>query len=341
MFISDLAMNKFCSILLLLAAGLLISCGPDSDKTGTETDLSEIQIDQVEIQRYGEALFAINPDSLPSALRELQPEFPVFLNADLEDTLNIIQLYDFITDPVNLMLYDSVMAKYPDLASYENQFTDAFKRFRYYFPDKEIPEVYSYVSGLVFENPVQFITGDMIIALDMYLGEEMEVYRRLGLPRYRIARMNENYIVRDGIYELYYYHFLERPGENVLQKMISKGKHLYFLDAIIPGTPDQVKIGYPEEKLKWCIENESNIWAFIIENELLYASDAYTIRKFFTDGPFTSQFSQESPARIGEWLGWQMIRAFMKNNPETTLEQMLQMEDAQLILSRSGYKPRR
>ncbi len=341
LFFSSLAMKKILRTFLFIVAIYFISCSPGNEKRGEQIDLSRIDIEPVNIRRYGKALFSIDEDSLAPALKKLQPEFPVILNADLDDTLNIIQLHDFITDPLNQRLYDSVMVRFPDLSAYEDQFTDAFKRFRYYFPDKEIPEVYTYVSGLVFENPVQFINGEMIIALDMYLDEEMEIYRRLGLPLYRIKRMNENHVVRDGVYELYYYHFLKRPGDNVLQKMISTGKHLYFLDALIPETPDHIKIGYPQEKLQWCNENESNIWAFLIENELMYASDAYTLRKFFTDGPFTSQFSRESPARIGEWLGWQIIRAFMKNNPGTSLEEMLAMEDAQLILKKSGYKPRR
>ncbi len=323
---------------ILILTALLVSCSQGSDRSeGFDPD--EIDVAPVKIHRYGEALFSIDPDSLAPQLRRLAPQFPVFLDADLSDTLNIIQLYDFVTDTLNRRLYDSVMAEYPDLTPYEKQFTLAFKRFRYYFPDKEIPQVYSYVSGLVFENPVQFISGDMIIALDMYLGRRMEVYRKLRIPLYRINRMNSSYIVRDGIYELYYYNFLEKPGDNVLQKMISKGKHLYFLDALLPDVPDHIKIGYPEKKLEWCRQNESNIWAFMIENELLYASDAYTLRKFFTDGPFTAQFSNQSPARLGEWLGWQIIRSFMKNNPEVTLNELMRLDDAQQILKRSHYKP--
>lgn len=331
-------MQKNLILLTLLSVFFLVCCSPNGQKR-EEQKLSGISIEPVQIQRYEKALFTLNPDSLGKGLRRIAEKFPVFLDAELHDTLNIIQLHEFVTNPLNIRLYDSVVTKYPTLTHFENQFTKAFKWFRYYFPGKEIPDVNSYVSGLVFDYPVQFIRGDMIIALDMYLGENMEVYRKMGIPRYKIMRMNSDYIVRDGIYELYYYHFLEKPGKNVLEKMISKGKHLYFLDALLPNTPDHKKIGYPEEKLQWCIRNERNLWAFMIENELLYASDAYTLRKFFNDGPFTSQFSNDSPARLGEWLGWQIIRAFMKNNPQVTLKQLLKINDPQEILKRSGYKP--
>jgi hypothetical protein len=187
--------------------------------------------------------------------------------------------------------------------------------------------------------PVQFLSGDMIIAMDMYLGKDQEAYRGLGLPLYKIDRMNKHYIVRDGIYELYYYHFLKKPGKNVLEKMMEEGKQLYFLDAMLPETPNNIKIGYTENQLKWCETNEQNIWAFMIENELLYSSNSNTLRKFFTDGPFSNDFSRESPARIGEWLGWQIIRSYMKKNPDVTLEELFTNEDAQELLAKSGYRP--
>nr|NQU93920.1 hypothetical protein [Bacteroidota bacterium] len=324
---------------VLLLAGIISCSGPDQRKL--TADISDIDIPETKMMRYEKALFAIDPDSLKNGLKGIAYDFPIFLNADLDDTLNLIQMHGFVTSELNIKLYDSVESQYPDLSEYEKQITNAFKYFKYHFPDKDLPKIFSYVSGLIFEYPVQFINGDMIIALDMYLGSDFPEYRKLRLPLYKINRMNHKYILRDGIYELYYYHFLEKQGKNVLEQMISKGKHLYFLDAIVPDVPDHIKIGYPEEKSNWCIANESNIWAFIIENELLYASDSETIRKFFTDGPFTHSFSVESPARIGEWMGWQIIRAYMNNNPDITLTEMLEEEDAQKILEESGYKPRR
>jgi len=302
-------------------------------------DLTKINLAKVKIDRYEKTLFNLTGDNLKQELKSIAPDFPVFLNADLDDTLNLIQLHDFITNPLNRGLYDSVMKNFPDLTRYELQLTNAFKRFRYFFPDKELPDVFSYVSGLIFEQPVQFIAGDMIVALDMYLGENLIEYRKIGLPFYKIERMNSNFITRDCIYDMYFYHFLKKPGENILEKMIEEGKHLYFLDALLPETQDHIKIGYPPEKLEWCKNNESNLWAFMIENELLFSSDNNIFRKFFTDGPFSHSFSNDSPARLGEWLGWQIVRSYMKNNPGVTPEQLFLEQDAEKILKQSKYKP--
>ncbi|OQX76531.1 MAG: hypothetical protein B6D64_09690 [Bacteroidetes bacterium 4484_276] len=324
--------------LRLIMISLLISCTNSSDSR-LSIDTSDIKIKPVEIKRYEKALFTIDQGSLKQGLKKISTQFPVFLDVDLDDTLNLIRLHEFITNPLNVELYNKTTSKYPNLTIYNQQFTEAFKRFKYFFPEKSLPQIFSYVSGLLYEMPIQFISGDMIIALDMYLGKSLEAYRRLGLPLYKIDRMNENFIVRDGVYELYYYHFLKKPGKNVLEKMIAEGKHLYFLDAMLPEIDDHIKIGYTQDQLKWCEENEKNIWAFIIENELLYSSNTKTLRNFFTDGPFTHDFSKESPARIGEWIGWQIVRSYMKKHPGLPLEQLFMEEDAQAVLMKSVYKP--
>jgi CheY-like chemotaxis protein len=112
-----------------------------------------------------------------------------------------------------------------------------------------------------------------------------------------------------------------------------------LLDLMLPETPDTVKIGYTQKQLAWCRDNEKNIWAFLIDNELLYASGAETMRKFFTDGPFTHEFSRQAPARIGEWTGWQIVRSYMLKNPTVTPAQLFADDDAQSILIKSGYRP--
>ncbi len=337
-------MNNIPSIfslnIILITVLLFTSCGGQKQRNHA-IDTSGMSIDPVTISRYEQALFAINPDSMRDGLKRIAPDFPVFLGVDLDDSLNVFQLHQFVTDPVNLSLFEMVSETYPDLTRFEDDFYEAFKHFRYHFPDLELPVIATYVSGLIYELPVQFFDNKMIVALDMYLGEGIEHYRRFGIPLYRIQRMTDAHLVRDGMFELYYYHFLERPGSNVLERMISKGKHLYFLDAMLPGTPDHIKIGYPEDKLKWCFANESNIWAFMIQNELLYASDVATMRRFFTDGPFTSQFSHESPARIGEWVGWQIVRSYMNNNRNVTLGELILEEDFRMIFDKSRYRPSR
>ncbi|RLD54593.1 MAG: gliding motility lipoprotein GldB, partial [Bacteroidetes bacterium] len=222
----------------------------------------------------------------------------------------------------------------------ENELTDAFKHLKYYFPDFEAPDVYTYISGFDHEYPIHYDGRIMLIALDMYLGQDYGPYKKLGVPEYRVRKFNRAYITRDCIEQVAKaINNSSSHEKNLLDIMIGRGKVLYFLDAIIPGTNDSIKIKYSGQQIMWAINNEPKLWAFLIENELLYSSDKNVEKKLLLDAPFTSYFGNESPPRLGEWIGWKIVSRFMESNPDVELEALLKEEDSQGILHKSGYKP--
>ena len=158
---------------------------------------------------------------------------------------------------------------------------------------------------------------------------------------YLTSRMDQPYIVSTSI-ETILRHWLQTEVvfEHLLDRMITEGKILYLLDRILPNTNDEFKIGYTAEEIHWCQKHESNLWAYFIENERLYVSDPLVVNRYTRDGPFTSAFGRESPSRTAIWIGWQIVRHYMKNNTETSLKKMLTLPSEQ-ILQESGYRPGR
>jgi len=322
----------------LLLIVTLAGC-PSGDK---KVDVSNVQIDDVKIKRYGQALFNLNPKNLGNELQDIWPDYYFFLGDDFRDTLNIIQIHQFITDAFNQDIAAACNTKYPNLEDIEQQLFHAFKYLKYYFPQIQIPQVYSYVSGLNYEMPVAIIDSVMIIALDMYLGADFEPYKKVGLPVYKIRRMDRPFLVNDCLKEMARIKLIKEPGGNTtLDQMIYHGKLLYYLDAVMPEIHDSIKIGYTENQINWCRKNESSVWAFIIERDLLFATDDYKINKLIQDGPFTSGLPDESPAMLGRWMGWQIVRSYMKKNKSLPISDLFNITDAQQILNESGYKPGR
>ena len=84
---------------------------------------------------------------------------------------------------------------------------------------------------------------------------------------------------------------------------------------------------------------EKSIWAFLIENKLLFNTDKFTINKYILEGPFTTDFGRETPARAAVWIGYRITEAFMTKNPEVSLQQLMEMRDYLKILNQSGYNP--
>ena len=329
---------KRIHLLLIITALAFQACRNDADRL--QIDVSDIPDPGVEIQRYGKGLFSIDPNNLKDDLPVLALQYPFFLGTLPLDTLSFIQIHDFITDPFLLEIARACNEEYPEMKNIEKQLNHAYRHYLYYYPEGELPEIFSYISGLDFEYPVQLHDDIMLIALDMYLGRNFEPYGRARIPQYRCIRATPDYLVRDIMLETANNIPTQYNSGNILlDQIIEKGKLLYFLDAMIPEAHDSIKIAYSGRQLGWCQANEPNLWAFLIENELLFSSDYEKTHKLIIDGPFTSFFPDGSPGRTGWWVGWQIVRSFMKNNTDVTLPQLMEELTARQILDNSSYNP--
>lgn len=295
----------------------------------------------VEINRYEKKLFEISPNLLSTYFHDLRINYPPFFVDNQDDSAKIASLYSFVTDQKNRALYEAVIQKYASLNWLSEEMAVAFRRMIYLFPDWNPPMVYTYVSGLYIENPVLYNAEYLVIAMDMFLGEGFDKYLRSGMPMYMTRTMDSPYILSSVIETIIrFWYQTDIVFEHLLDRMISEGKKLYVLDRILPHTNDEYKIGYTAGELHWCQINESNLWSYFIENELLYVSDPLIVNRYTREGPFTSTFGRESPARTAIWIGWQIVRQYMHNNPETPVEEMLALPSKQ-ILQESGYRPGR
>jgi len=74
----------------------------------------------------------------------------------------------------------------------------------------------------------------------------------------------------------------------------------------------------------------------------LYDTDQKLIPRFINPAPFSKfylEIDNESPGKVGSWIGWQIVRSFMENN-DVSLQQLLQMDNKELF-EKSKYKPKK
>ena len=324
----------FISLIAFSSCQSPISSGPSID----ESKLDKVDIN---IHRYGIALFEIDTNDFIVEVGKIQNEFSLFLGNDIDNPDNLAPLYQYVTDTQLIAISKYVKEIYPNLKNLENQLSDALARYDYLFSSNFHPTVYSYISDLYYEKPIIINDSVIIIALDVYLGPGYTKYRSLGLPYYKIRRMTQDGIVIDIMKELFNQYIDKHIKQKTLvDRMINGGKLLYYLDATLPSIPDSLKIGYTSEQMKWVEANSSNVWAFMVKNQLFYSPDYKIQSNFIEDGPFTSGFSNQSPPRLGIWLGWQIVREYMHNNPNVSIMELIENKDAQQIFNQSGYKPR-
>jgi gliding motility-associated lipoprotein GldB len=317
-------------------------------------DVSNIPVD-VKIERFDKEFDLLQTKPMAAQVAYLQKKYGVFYHdfiavllqdqdINTTDTAYFSTLRKVLATTAYNDLKHDVDSVFPTMDKQQEELTDAFKHIKYYYPQKKLPRVITYYSGFEAQTTI----GDRYfgIGLDLFLGGNSRFYPALtaSYPHYLSRNFNPENIcprVVEGIAREDM--FPENDSSRTfLSKMIYNGKIMYFMDQILPDVADSTKIGYTAAQTKWCEDFKSKIWAYFIEENLLYESDFPKIQKYFTEAPFTPGLGDksESAPKLAVWTGWQIVKAYMDKHPDVTLPQLMTDNDAQKILNEARYKPK-
>ena len=303
-------------------------------------DLSAVPSEVVQVLRYDQEIFTVNRQNAMLQLDVLAKKYPFFINGDYKDPATIIGLIDYLQDTVNKELKEKCATRFKDLKDLEATLSEGFRYYKYYYPGVTKPSVYSYISGLDFEHTVDWIdsSSTVLIALDMYLGQDFPMYFQIGLFQYQTYKLQEKFIPVDIFTQAAFAKYdLENEG-TLIEKMISRGKMQYFLNAMLPFVPDSTRLMYRPDQIKWCQDSEERLWQFFVKENLLHSTDFMLYKKYLEDRPFTSSLEPESPGRIADYVGWRIVKSYMENN-DVTLDALMKDKDLLQIFQKSKYKP--
>ena len=242
-------------------------------------------------------------------------------------------------DPLWRELHTEVQKKYADFQPVKIELESLFKHIKYYFPKTKIPKVITIISEMDYKNKSIYADSLVVISLELYLGKDHKFYQ---FPNYLKQNFEERQIAPDVVSSFSARQIPPVSDKNLLSQMIYYGKQLYLKDLLLPDYTDAEKMGYTPEQITWCQENESYMWRYFIEKEMLYSNDQKLISRFINPAPFSKfylEIDNESPGQVGAWIGWQMVRSYMKNN-EVPLADLLKT-DAKEIFMKSKYKPKK
>ena len=333
--------EKYCLFVLTLAIACFSCTESDGYKKKLKVPFKNLEPQEVEILEYNKALFGIDTANFDEEIRLMAPKFKDLLGDSL-DFLGVMFLKDFVTDTFIMKINELVEKTFPNPDFISGKVKDVYQHLNYYYPEIKLPPTYTYVSGINYENgPVMISPEAVMISLDFYLSNKDLVYDKVGMPRYVSRRCQPAALTRDLAEAIYYsYIFMDIKAKNVLKEMIDRGKKYYFIEAMDPVLNDSILLGYSAQQMEWAQDNEGQIWASVVGNNMLYANGFEQYRLLFNDGPFTAAFSENAPARLGDFVGLQIIRSYMSNN-DVTLQNLMENTDYQDIFQRSQYKPRK
>ncbi|CAZ94875.1 Gliding motility membrane lipoprotein [Zobellia galactanivorans] len=294
-------------------------------------DVKKIKLD-VQIDRFDKEFAAARPEDLPV----LKKKYPYLFPKQYSDSIWIAKMQD----TVQVELLDEVEKAFSDFSEEEQSLELLFKHIKYYFPQFDAPKVVTVTSDVDYSNRVILTDTLLLIGLDNYLGADHRFY--VDIQKYIRADLDKRYLTVD-VASAFAKKVVPAPNDrSFLAQMIYYGKELYLKDRLLPLVSEAQRINYSEEQLAWAIANEEPIWRNFIEREYLYSTDNKLGPRFLDLAPFSKfglELDNESPGRIGRFIGWQIVRAFMDRN-ELSLQQMLNLP-AEEIFKKSNYKPKK
>lgn len=327
------------NVLLLVT---LLSC----NRNPLDIDISGSEV-KMEIQRFDREVFTLDFDTVDDAVSYFYMKYQDFFDVYNVHVINIgpgsqkyypSYLSMFVNDPTNKDVYEESSRIFIDFSETERILSDAFSRYQYYYQDSALPVIVSYIGGF---NHKLFTVGNYIgIGLDQYMGRNYALYDLLQTPEYMQYNQYPAKIPSDvvSVWASSRYPYNDSV-DNVLNRMIYGGLLLYFCDAMLPEMDDSLKIGFSPGQMKWCKNNESQMWTHLVENKLLFATDPLDIRKLTDEAPYTYYFTKESPGKASVWVGWQIVKEFVRRNPGMSFAEIMSIKDYQRILSESKYHP--
>lgn len=328
------------AFIITVFSSILLSCGSTTETCELSEDILRVPVD-MEIVRMDRMFFDIDSEEELESLMERYPQFAQdYLQEDLYYSRDdfYTSLMGITQDTLMQELNREVQVHFQDFAALEQELENAFKYIRYHFPDYRVPKIYTFVSG--FSNDFYIDENIIVIGLDYFLPQN-HPFQPDDLPQYITKRYQREYLVPTLVTAISSkFNHTDMRDNTLLAEMVFYGKAYHFTKAILPCTPDSLIIGYSQDDIVASYANEKFIWSHFVENELLFETNPFEIRKYTGEAPFTDEISPDAPGRIGRWVGWNIVDDYAEKH-NVSLPELMEERNATQIFRQSGYKPRR
>ncbi len=331
-------------IVLLIAVILTIILSFYLYQSSSHT-LERIDLD---VNRFDKELFSINADNIDDKSREWEQNYGSFVDVF---TRNIIQissatndqdgyhrsLLAFIQNKDMREAYDSAAVLFSDISDIIYTLEYAFGQFNIDFPSYPIPRITTFFGG--FNYGVVTYDYNIGIGLENFLGKDSKFYKYLGEPKYLRFHKQKKFIASN-VLEAWFNELFQKNlvSRDMLSQLIYKGKMMYFLDRMLPELNIEDKFRFTVKQMNWVQKNESSIWEFFVQEDLLFSKKEKDFRSYINYAPFAKGMPTDAPDRVAFFIGYKIVCDYIKNN-KISIDELMLLTDSRKFLKKSKYKP--
>lgn len=122
----------------------------------------------------------------------------------------------------------------------------------------------------------------------------------------------------------------------LLDAMVYEGGVIVLQGTLMDDDDVCKSLMYNPQQTSWVKNNEKEIWNLIIKNDMLYSTDNIILAGMLMQGPFTTPFGQNTPPMLGAYLGYRLVKEYMKQTGTDDVRDVLKVK-SQDILKKSKY----
>lgn len=320
-------MKKISFVIVFIILIFSFGC---QDEVEVKPEVRDIQLD-TQLIRFDSIFSKADPDDLNS----LKQNYPFMFKSNVPDSLWEMKMKDSLQKEIETEIFTT----FGDFSTYKHDIELFFKHLKYFYPEQSIPTVVTLAEYVDYRTKVILDSDLLFISLDNYLGDDHRFYK--GFQDY-IAQLQAPHQLLPDIADQYANRLVQLPNSrDFLSQLVYEGKKLYFKQQTLPLVEPYKLIGYSPEELSWADDYEFMVWQYFVERDLLYSTDSDLRRRFLRPAPFTKfylEVDSESPPRLGQFIGWEIVRAYADRFPEKELNEILNTDEQELF-NQSKYKP--
>ena len=206
------------------------------------------------------------------------------------------------------------------------------KRLHFLAPKAPIAK-HIYFSYTQFAASAYASKKGIVLGQERYLGATHPVISALPPQQFYEwikEGMAPEYATSDALLSWLSTNMLKTTDENLASEMIRWGKLLALLEIICPEVDMHRHLRYSEQDFQWALKAERGFWEYLVDQQFLFKTDQELNMNLLNEGPYTIGLPQESPDRMGRFLGYRIVKQYIEAN-EPSIPALLQLPYHQIL----------
>lgn len=187
---------------------------------------------------------------------------------------------------------------------------------------------YTQFAASAYASPKAIVLGQ-----ERYLGPTHPIITSLPSQQFYDwikEGMSAEYATSDALLSWLSTHALKATEENLASEMIRWGKLIAILEIISPEVDIHRHLRYTEQDYQWALKAERSFWEYLVDQQFLFKTDQELNMNLLNEGPYTIGLPQESPDRMGRFMGYRIVKQYIQAN-EPTIEALLKLPYHQIL----------